>query len=158
VGPAVVDGFHPGGEPGVQLDQVGDLSAGADLDQELVAHGAKQSLDLAPTGRLTRFGVDQPDAQAGAGAQQLLVDECRAVVDVDRGRDAAGGQRTAQRGRELHGVFAVGPAVADQQPGVVIEEGEQDRLAPGDGRSVQRVPGPQQVRRVGLEPAEHPRR
>ena len=41
---------------------------------------------------------------------------------------------------------------------MVVEEGEQDRLAAAHGRAVQRVAGPPHIRRVGLEPAERPRR
>ena len=53
VHPAVVDLFDPGGEQGVQLGHVVHASRpGADLDQELVPHGAEELFDLAPTGRL----------------------------------------------------------------------------------------------------------
>jgi hypothetical protein len=41
---------------------------------------------------------------------------------------------------------------------MIVEEREQDRLAPGDRRPVQRVAGPPLIRRGGLEPAERPRR
>jgi hypothetical protein len=150
----VVDGLHPGGEQRVQLHQVVQFPAGADLDQELLAHGAEESFDLAPAGGLAWFGVDQLDTQAGAGAQQLLVDERRPVVDIDRGRDAAGGQPGAQRGLQPDGVLRAGPSVPDQEPAVVVEEGEQDRLAPAHGRAVQRVTGPSHVRCLGFEPAK----
>ena len=158
VHPAVVDGLCPGGEQGVELDQVVEFAAGADLDQELLAHGAEESLDLASSGRLAWPGVHQPDAETGAGAQQLFVHECRAVVDVDAGRDAAGGDAGAQRGFQPHGVFSPRPPVPGQQPGVVIEEGEQDGLAAAHRRPVQRIPGPAHVGCLGLEPAESSRR
>ena len=64
------------------------------------------------------------------------------------------GDAGAQRGFQPHGVLAAGPPVTGEQPGVVVEEGEQDRLAAIDGRAVQRVAGPPLVRRVGLEPPE----
>ncbi|HMI25463.1 MAG TPA: hypothetical protein VK594_13325, partial [Streptosporangiaceae bacterium] len=41
---------------------------------------------------------------------------------------------------------------------MVVQEGEQVRLAAGDMRAVQRVAGPQLVRPGRLEPAEHGRR
>jgi len=47
VDPAVVGGFDPGGEQPVHLDEVVD-AAGFDLDEELVAHGAEETFDLAP--------------------------------------------------------------------------------------------------------------
>jgi len=40
---------------------------------------------------------------------------------------------------------------------VVVDEAEQDGLAPGDDRAVQRIAGPQLVGPVGFEPAEHHR-
>ena len=92
------------------------------------------------------LGVHQPDPQRCAGTQQLLVHERRAVVDIDRRGDAAGRDASAQRGLQPHGVLATGPPVAGQQPGMVIEEREQDRLAAAHGRAVQRVAGPPHVR------------
>ena len=153
----MVDGLHPGGEQRVQLDHVGELAAGADLDQELVADGAEEPFDLAPPGRLAGAGVDQPDPQRRAGPQQLLVHERRSVVDIDRAGNAAGGQPAPQRGFEPDSVFAAGPPVSGQQSGMIIDERAQDRLPPAYGRAVQRVPGPAHVRGVGLEPAERGR-
>ena len=49
--------------------------------------------------------MDQLDAQAGAGPQQPGVHERAAVIDVDPVRDAAAGQRRAQRGGQPHGVL-----------------------------------------------------
>jgi hypothetical protein len=42
----VIDRLHPGGEQPVQLPQAGDVLP--DLDQELVADGAEEPLDLPP--------------------------------------------------------------------------------------------------------------
>ena len=41
---------------------------------------------------------------------------------------------------------------------MVVEEGDQDRLAAGDDGAVQRVPDPTNPGRVGLEPAERRQR
>jgi hypothetical protein len=51
----VVDGLRPCGEQPVELVQAGDLPGPlfGDLDQELVADGAEEPLDLAPAFRLT---------------------------------------------------------------------------------------------------------
>jgi hypothetical protein len=155
---AVVDGLHPCGEQCVQLHQVGQFAARADLDEELLTHGAEEPFDLAAAGELARTGVDQPDAETCAGAQQLLVDHGGTVVQIDRLRDPAGGEPITQRGLQADGVLASGPPIAGQQPAVVVDEREQDRLAAVDRRAVQRVTGPPHVRCVGLEPAERARR
>src|SRR6476660_9961078 len=114
----VVDGLDPGGEQGVQLHQVVELAAGADLDQKLLPNGAEYPLDLAATFRLSGSGVDQPDPQRRASSQQLLVDERRPVVHIDRGRDPPGRETAMQRSLEPDGVFAAGPPIAGQQPGM----------------------------------------
>jgi hypothetical protein len=44
---AVIDRLHPGGEQGVELAQVIQFAAGADLDEELLAHGPEEAFDLA---------------------------------------------------------------------------------------------------------------
>jgi hypothetical protein len=75
VRPSVIDGLHPRGEQRVQLDQVVQFAAGADFDEELLTHGAEEPFDLAAAGGLPGFGVDQPNTQRRAGAEQLLVDE-----------------------------------------------------------------------------------
>ena len=61
---AVIDGLHPRGEQGVQLDHVVEFAAGADLDEELVPHRAEEPFDLPAAGRLAGPGVDQPDRPA----------------------------------------------------------------------------------------------
>jgi hypothetical protein len=71
----VVDALYPRGEQPVHLRQVGHLPsgfavAGGDLDGELAVHGAEQALDLASALRPARGGVDQFDAQLGAGPHQ----------------------------------------------------------------------------------------
>jgi len=62
--------------------------------------------------------------------------------------------RPPGRGRSRRCAVIGWPPPHDR-PGVVVEEREQIRLAPADGRPVQRVAGPQLVRAIGLEPAEH---
>ena len=52
-----------------------------------------------------------------AGPQQPRVDERRPVVDVDRVRDAAGGQRRAQRRGQADGVLGEPEPVPDRPPG-----------------------------------------
>jgi hypothetical protein len=52
----------------------------------------------------------------------------------------------------------VTPAIADERPAVVVDEGEQIGLSPGDGRSVQGVARPQIARGGGLEATEGLRR
>jgi hypothetical protein len=119
----------------------------------------RNALSILPSaGGLTGRGVHEPDPQRCARAQQLLVHERRSVVDVDRGRDAAAGDAGAQRGLKPHRVLASGPPVTGEQPAVVVEECEQDRLAAVHGRAMQRVAGPPLVRGLGLEPAERLRR
>jgi hypothetical protein len=154
----VVVGLHPGDQQAVQLGQVADpLGVAVQLDQELAADGAEEPLDLAASLRPARGGVHQLDAKAGAGSQQPGVYKRRAVVDVDLLGDAAGGQRGPKRCRQPHGVLVVAEPGGHHRPGPVIDEAEQDGLAPGDDRAVQRIPGPQLVGPVGFEPAEHRR-
>ena len=125
-----------------------------EFDEELLAHGAEYPFDLATTLRAAWFAVGEFDAERRAGAQQLAGHERAAVVDVDALRQAAGGHPGPQCGLQADGVFAVRPPVADQRPTEIIDEGEQDRLAAGQARAVQRVAGPHFVDRGGFEPAE----
>ena len=102
--------------------------------------------------------MDQPDAQAGAGAQQLLVDHRGTVVQIDRGRDPAGGE-PAHAVRPPGGRCPrVAPTDSRAAAAVVVDEREQDRLAAVDRRAVQCVTSPPHVRGVGLEAAERPGR
>src|SRR3954452_22067307 len=110
--PAVVDGFHPSGEQGVQLNQVVEFTAGADLDQELVPDGPEEPFDFAAAGRFAGPRMDEPDPEAGAGTEELFVDHRSPVVEIHRGRDTAGGETGPQRGLQSDGVFAAGPPVA----------------------------------------------
>ena len=156
--PGVVDRLVPGGEQAVQPHQVRDAGPVADLDQELLPHHPEKTFDftsaLGPPGR----AVGDLDAQPGRGPRQRRIDKRGAVIDVDRPGDAAGGQRRAQRRGQPHAVFEVAPAGGHHRPRMVIEEGEQVRLAAGHRRAVQRVAGPQLVRPGRLEPAEDRRR
>jgi hypothetical protein len=61
--PPVVDRLDPRGEQGVQLRQVVEFAAGADLDEELIPHRAERPLDLPPAGGLAGTRVHEPDAQ-----------------------------------------------------------------------------------------------
>ena len=55
---AVIDGLDPGGEQLVEPGDVVDLGV-ADFDEELVAHRAKEPLDLAASLRAAGPGVDR---------------------------------------------------------------------------------------------------
>ena len=90
-----------------------------------------------------------------ARPQQPGIDEGRSVIDIHAGRDPAGGQRGLQRGTEADGVLGEPETVAAQQPGMIIEEGEQIGLPPADPRAVQSIPSPAVIGIGGLEPAEH---
>jgi len=155
VRPGVVDRLVPGGEQLVQPGQIRDGRAIADLDEELLPHKAEKSFDLASALRAAGRAVGDLDAQPGGGPRQRRINKGTAVVHVYRVRDTSGGQCRAQRGGQPHGVFEVSPAGGHHRPAVIVEEGEQVRLAPGDPGSVQRVAGPQLVRPGGFEPAEH---
>jgi hypothetical protein len=73
VHPAVIDGFRPRGEQPAQLGDAGHVPPPAhggiagDLDEELLADGAEQPLDLPAALGPARRGVGQPDTQNGAG-------------------------------------------------------------------------------------------
>src|SRR6266536_284182 len=150
----VVDALDPGAEQAVELVQVGGSAAGVQLDEELLADGAAGPLDLAAALWLAGLGVDKADAEHGQAALELAGGERRAVVDIERAGQAAGGEPSSQRGLQPQGVLGSSPAVADQGTGVVVDGGEQVGLAPGHDGAVQRVGGPQLVGRLGLEPAE----
>jgi hypothetical protein len=154
----VIDLLDPRGEQPVHLGQVGHCPArlavpAGDLDAEFLLDGAEEALDLASALRPSRRGVDQRDAQLGAGPQQPRVDESAAVVHVDVVRDAACGQRGPQGRREPDGVFGQPPPVPGHRPGMIVEEGEQVGFPPADTGPVQGVPDPDLIGPVSLEPA-----
>src|SRR5918999_430785 len=107
--------------------------------------------------RSVRGGMDQPDAELAAGPQQPCIDKSAAVVDIDRLRNAARGQRRLQRARAAHGVLGEPEPVTHRKPRVIIQKREEVGLAATDPRAVQRVADPAFVRCRGLEPAEHHR-
>ena len=135
-------------------------TAGADLDQELVPHGAEEPFDLAPAGGLTGPGVDEPDPQRRAGPQQLL---CRRTPTRCRRRSSPGcrGRRARRAARPRSRTVSSRRAhrYPVSSPGVVVDEREQDRLAAvhGAGRAARRRSSAA-FGRVGLEPAERRRR
>lgn len=141
---------------------IADLVAQADGDTvDLLAHFARHppmdvimpdtvGIPSRPAGP----GVDQSDPEHGTGTLELVGDERAAVIDVDPLGHSAGRQPAPQRGFEPQHVFGPTPPVPHDQPGVVVEEREQQRLAAGDGRAVQHVTDPQVVDACGLEPAE----
>jgi hypothetical protein len=92
VGAVVVDPFDPGAEQPVQLLQVLGAAAGLQLDQELLAHGAEDPLDLAAALGLAGTRVDKADAEHRTSPLELAGDERRAVVDVQTAGQAAGGE------------------------------------------------------------------
>src|SRR3954466_14670303 len=55
--PPVIDLLDPGGEQRVQLHHVIEFAAGADLDEELIPHGAEHPLDFPSAGRLAGLGM-----------------------------------------------------------------------------------------------------
>ena len=102
-------------------------------------------------------GVDQLDAELGAGPQQPRVDERLAVVDVDVLGDTPRRPAPGAARRPAARCPRRSPTGARPQPGMVVEEREQVGLAAADPRAVQRVAGPQLVRaarpRTGRTPA-----
>ena len=143
---AVIDGLDPGGEQLVEPGHVVDVGVG-DLDEELVAHGAEDPLDLArgPRAGPGREWISRMP-EAGAGAQQLGGHERAAVVQIDGLGHTPDGQPGSQGGLGPHGVLGGHPPIAGEQPGVVVQEREQDGLVPADDRAVQGVADPQLVR------------
>ena len=150
---AVIDRLHPGGEELVEAGDVVDLGVG-DLDEELVAHGAEHPLDLAPPLRAARTGMDHADPEAGARPQQLGGHKRAAVVQIHGVGDAPRSEPGTQGCFGADGVFGRHPPIPGEQPGVVVQECEQDRLVTADDRAVQRVADPQLVGPGRLEPAE----
>ncbi len=140
----MIDGLDPGGENLVQPGDVVDRGVG-DLDEELIAHGAEESFDLAAAFRTPRPGVDQADPQAGHRPPQLGGHERAAVIQVDRTRHTVAGEPSAKGRLGPQRVLGVDPSIAGEQAGVVVQEREQDRLVTDDDRPVQGVADPQLV-------------
>ena len=126
MGAAVVFGFHPGCEQPVELAQRGgvvhpgggEVRAGrvGDLDEELFAHGAKESFDLASALGSAGRRMHQAHPEFRAGPQQPRIDERRAVIDVDPGWNPAGGQGWFECHGQPHSVFGEAEPVAGRQP------------------------------------------
>lgn len=162
VHPGVVDLLDPGREQGVELGEAahrgaGRLGAVGDLDQELVAHRFEEPLNFSSAGGPAGLGVGELDPQHRARPAQSGVDEHRPVIHIALSRAPAGSQRGAQCLAQRHRRLGVSPAGRHHRPEVIIEEGDEDRLASGDVRAVQRVSDPAGVGLIGLESAEHRR-
>jgi hypothetical protein len=154
----MVDPLAPGGEQPVQLRQVRDAGPVADLDQELFPHSPEKAFYFAPAFRPAGRAVRDLDAQPRRGPVQRRIDEGRTVAGIYPGRNAAGGQRRAQRGGQPDRVLEIAPAGRHHRPRVVVDEAEQERLPARDHRAVQRIPSPHLIRSRALEPAEDLRR
>jgi hypothetical protein len=163
----VVNHLHPRREQRIQFIQRRHHAAhpgidnarrgvdGGDLGEELRVDGVEEPLDLPAALRPIRLRVRQPNSEACAGPREGLINKSRAVIDVNRARDAARFQRRSEGRREADGVFGVGPLACRHHAGVVVEEREQIRFPPIDARAVQPVTDPHFVRVVRFEPAEH---
>ena len=138
---------------------LGELFGGgvADLDEERLPHPAEPAFDLAPALRAVRGGVDQPDAELAARAQQPRIHVGTAVVDVAARRDAPRREGGLQRGRQAHGVFGEPESVPHRKTRMVVQEREEVGLATTEAWAVQRVTDPAFVGRGGFEAAEHGR-
>ena len=128
-----------------------------EFDQQLLTNRAKDTFDLPASLRPARRGMDQLNPEHGAGSQQLPGHKRAAVVNVDRLRQATGGDPRAQRPGGVQDVLACGPPVTDQQTAVIVNKAEQERAGTVDQRAVQRVPGPQLIRSFSFEATERPR-
>ena len=104
------------------------------------------------------MGVGELDPEHGARPAQPGIDEHRPVVHVALGRAAAGSEAVAQRLSQRDRVLRISPTGRHHRPGMIVEERDEDRLAAGHVRAVQRVTDPAGVGPLGLEPAEHRRR
>jgi hypothetical protein len=130
----VVDRLDPRGEQCVQFEQprgrgqptLGELlGAGVgDLDEELIAHGAEKTFDLASALGPVRGGVGQPDPELAAGPQQPRIDVGGAALDITARRHTAGGQGRFQRGDQSHSVLGEPEPVPGHQPAVIVQERE----------------------------------
>lgn len=71
-----------------------------------------------------------------ARPQQPGIDKRRPVIDINTSRNPAAGQRRLQRGTQPDSVLGEPETVPADQPGMIIEEGEQIGLSPTDPRPV----------------------
>jgi hypothetical protein len=78
---AVIFAFHPRGEQPIQLGQ-GHQPVIVDLDQELLAHGAEESLHFSAALRPARRRMDDFDAEFRGRPFQRGVDERGPVIDA----------------------------------------------------------------------------
>ncbi len=145
--PVVVLLDPPGEEP-FELGHRGD-TIGEELDFELVTDRAEEPFDLPSPGRFTGFGVPQSDPHLGECPPELRGHKRRPVVEITARRDTPTAQPLAERVPCPKGVLGQRPFPARDQPGVVIDKREQDRLvSPGDKEpAMHRVTGPDLVDR-----------
>jgi hypothetical protein len=164
MGPPVIDTFDPGGEQPVQRGQVRDAGAVADLDQELLADGAEEPLDLPPALRLT--GQSKIILWITDGLRVLLAGLAACVFEAAElffvAADAGGdGFEAAAQLVDLHGqagqgggIAAAGTVLVDEraQVGPPVEgrpadAGEDGYLVEGDG-----LPARGELGAGGLDP------
>jgi hypothetical protein len=156
----VVDQFDPGLERGVEVLEGREFRR-LDLGQELGAHRAEEALDLAAGVGGIRGRVDLADAEGGAGGGELSRDVDLAVVDVERLGEAAAQDRHLEDPFEPGQVLFEEELAVGDQPGVVVDEGEERRptvlaraLGVGQVGADEHVALPEGVGRVSLESTE----
>ena len=138
----VVGVLHPAGELGVELGEAADVAEVA--NEELVAHGAEESLDLAFGGTVSHRGVDEHGAEAGADEGEFLGGVVGAVVHIDGFGQAALVEGGLEAVDEVGGVVGVVEGtVGDDARGVVDEADEKglDGLATQAGVEIRTVEG-----------------
>src|SRR5579885_184462 len=81
--PRVVDLLQPAGELAIKiLERAGPLAWQTQAGFKILLQGPEHPLHLAAAPGLSRFGVDQADAEIGADDLEMIVNEWAAVVRV----------------------------------------------------------------------------
>ena len=98
--------------------------------ENLAADRAEESFDLPSALRGIGWGVGKSYPQAGADLLQVPGAESSTIVDIEFARQSPGGERTAERLQPTGKILGKIKCPMGDQPGVVVEKGDQVALAP----------------------------
>jgi hypothetical protein len=130
LGAVVVFPLDPGGQAAIERGEAGGILR-RQTGEELGAHGSEEALDFALALGPVRAGLDQGDTELGAHQGQVLGAVIGPVVHIQALRQSAAQDGLAEHRQEGLGVLRQGKGGRGDDPGGIVDEGDQVGLTPG---------------------------